>query len=64
MKFLPRAAIKGYVLVDFVVELSPRTLSPKSGYHVSVHRAKKSSIGTSAMAEVTPKVLEVLNEPP
>ena len=29
IKFLPRAVIKGQVLIEFVLEFLPRTMSPK-----------------------------------
>ncbi|GFZ00573.1 hypothetical protein Acr_14g0002080 [Actinidia rufa] len=42
IKFLPRAAIKGQVLTDFVTEFSPRAVSPEQGSLASAHRKEKS----------------------
>ena len=43
IKFLPRAAINGRVLADFVAKFSPRTVSPKPGYLASTHKEEESS---------------------
>ena len=42
-KFLPRAAIKGQVLADFIVEFLPRAMSPEKGNIASAHRREESS---------------------
>ena len=43
IKFPSRAVIKGQVLADFVVEFSPRDVSPKQGSLASAHKKEKSS---------------------
>ena len=64
IKILSRVAIKGQVLVDFVVEFSPRTVSLEQGCLVSTHGKEESSEPKSVEIESAPKDYEVIKEPP
>ena len=62
VKFLPKVAIKGQVLAEFVAKFLPRTMSPKMGNHTSAQREEDKWTRTSTMIDLTLEGLEVCKE--
>ncbi|GFY88800.1 hypothetical protein Acr_06g0007400 [Actinidia rufa] len=64
IKFLPRAAIKGQVLDDFVAEFSPQAMSLERGCLVSAHERRENSEVGPPKNQSTLGDPEVIQEPP
>ena len=64
IKFLPRTTVKGQVLVDFIIEFSPRIASPEQGCLASTHMKEESSVGKSVKTKLELEIFEVIKEPP
>ena len=64
IKFLPRAAIKWQVLVNFVAEFFLRTVSLEQDSLASVHKWNESPEGKSIEFQPIPEDHEVIREPP
>ena len=63
-KILVKATIKWQVLVNFVDEFSPRTVSPEKGFLASAHKKVESSKATLVKIESSLEDHEIIKEPP
>ena len=65
IKILPRVAIKGQVLDDYVTEFSPQTVIQKLSYPNFAHKEEESSVGTlTVVVEDVAEDPEVCQDPP